>query len=297
MLGDSRHNRAWFGAAILGMALLGACSDGTPTNQGTSTTQQAALDAGDASADETEMAVGAMQGPDGALLASLTTTQSSGMSAVVFPHSLCATVSSTTDTDGDGIRDNTTYTYAVPACSFSGWRLGSVDLTGSISISDPDPAPSFAFLLTYDNFKWLYTAPNGVNSWSATRNGTRTLTANASQLTLSNQVSILRTFAHRSDATVAHNTQLVFTPDAGSSLVLGQPLPSGSIAKTGQVTFDRDSVLTFNVNTVVPLRYDATCAVWPRITAGEIHLELTSGGYVKVLWTGCGQVATRTWVE
>ena len=243
MSGDSRHTRGLLGAAMLGIALLGACSDGTPTTPATSATQQSALDAGDVTADETEMAVGALQGPDGALLASFNTAQAAGMSANVLPHALCATVSSTTDTDGDGIRDNSTFTYALPACSFTGWRGGQVDLTGTISISDPDPAPSFAFLLTYDNFRWVYTAPNGVNSWSATRNGSRTLTANASQLTLSNQVSIVRTFAHRNDATVAHNTQLVFTPDAGSALALGQPLPSGSVTKTGQVTFDRNEPL------------------------------------------------------
>lgn len=294
MYGDPRHTRALMRTAVFGIVLLSACSDGTPTTPAVSATQQSALDAGDVTADETEMAVEALQGPSGALLASFTTTAPAGTAADV---TLCATVSSTSDTDGDGIRDNSTFTFALPACHFTGWRGGSVDLTGVISISDPDPAPSFAFLLTYDNFKWVYTAPNGVNSWSATRNGSRTLTASASQLSLSNQVSIVRTFAHRADATVSHNTDLVFTPDVGSTLALGQPLPSGSITKTGQVTFNRDAVLTFNVNTVVPLRYDATCVTWPRITAGEVHLELSTGGYVKVLWPGCGQLATRTWVD
>jgi hypothetical protein len=210
---------------------------------------------------------------------------------------LCATVSSTADTDGDGIRDNASFTYALPACSFTGWRGGVVELTGVISITDPDPSPSFAYRLGYDSFTWRYTAPNATDSWSATRNGSRTLTATQSQLSLSNQVSIVRTFARRGDATVAHNTLIDFTPDAGTTLARGEPLPSGNAVKSGQVTFSRNGeVRTFSVSTITPLRYDATCTAAPRISAGEVHYVLSDGSYVKVLWGGCGQAAIRTWV-
>jgi len=281
------------GAALIGVAFLGGCSDSTSPTGTTAVVQQDALDVGEASADETELALDALGGADGALSMSLMSSQSS--SALLMP--LCATVSSTADTDGDGIRDNAAFTYALPACSFTGWRGGSVELTGVISISDPDPAPSFAYLLTYDNFKWQYTAPSGVDSWSATRNGSRSLTATQSQLSLSNQVSIVRTFARRGDATVAHNTLLVFTPDAGSTLVRGEPLPSGTAVKSGQVTFNRNgTVRSFSVNTITPVRFDASCTAAPRISAGELHYELSDGSYVKVLWSGCGQPAVRTWV-
>ena len=293
MSGDRRHVRArlaW--AALVGAAFLGACSDSASPTGTSAGVQQDALDLGEASADETELALDALGGVNAALSLVSRTTD---IPAVLMP--LCATVSSTADTDGDGIRDNATFTYALPACSFTGWRGGTVELTGVIGISDPDPAPSFAYLLTYDNFRWQYTAPNTVDSWSATRNGSRTLTATASQLSLSNQVSIVRTFAHRGDATAAHNTLLVFTPDAGSALVRGQPLPSGIAVKSGQVTFSRNgSVRSFTVNTVTPLRFDASCTTAPRISAGEIHYELSDGSYLKVLWGGCGQRAVRTWV-
>ena len=294
MSGDLRHMRARLvGAALVGAVFLGACSDTTSPTGAPAAVQQDALDLGTASADETELALDALGGADGALSMSLMSTPS--IPAILRP--LCATVSSTVDTDGDGIRDNSTFTYALPACSFTGWRGGNVELTGVISISDPDPAPSFAYLLTYDNFKWRYTAPNTVDSWSATRNGSRTLTATQSQLSLSNQVSIVRTFARRGDATVAHNILLVFTPDAGTTLVRGQPLPSGTATKSGQMTFSRDgTVRSFTVNTVTPLRYDASCTAAPRVSAGEVHYELSDGSYVKVLWPGCGQVAVRTWV-
>jgi hypothetical protein len=295
---DLHHTRArmlW--SALLGAAFLGACSDGTTLpSDTTSVVQQDALDMGAASADETELAIDALGSADDAVAMSLSSTATNG-SLLAIRRPLCATVSATTDTDGDGIRDNTAFTYALPACSFTNWRGGSVELTGVISVSDPDPAPSFAYLLAYDSFRWQYTAPNTVDSWSATRNGSRTLTASSAQLSLSNQVSIVRTFARRADATVAHNTLLVFTPDAGSELVRGNPLPSGSAVKSGQVTFSRNgNVRTFTVNTVTPLRFDASCTVAPRVSAGEIHYELSDGSYVEVLWSACGVPAVRTWV-
>ena len=294
MSGDLRHLRARLaGTALLGSLFLGACSDSTSPSGSTPVTPQDALDLGAASADETELALDAIAGADGALSMSLMSSTSAP--ALLMP--LCATVSSTADTDGDGIRDHASFTYALPACSFTGWRGGTVELTGVISVSDPDPAPSFAYLLTYDDFRWQYTAPSSIDSWSATRNGSRTLTATQSQLSLSNEVSIIRTFAHRADATVSHNTLLVFTPDAGSTLVRGQPLPSGTAVKSGQVTFSRNgNGRTFSVNTVTPLRYDASCTTSPRISAGEIHYELADGSYVKVLWSGCGLAAIRSWV-
>jgi hypothetical protein len=298
MSGDVRHLQSLGTVAgLCGVLLLGACSSGDPIDGDDAATEALAVDAAQASADETELAADALHGASYALSVNERTVHSTGIGALYVPRALCATVSSTADSDGDGVRDNSTYTYALPACSFEGWRGGTVELTGSIAISDPDPAPSFAYQLTYDDFQWKYTSPNRLNSWSATRNGSRRLTATASQLTLSNQVSIVRTFAIRADATVSQNTQLAYTPDTGSSLTVGQPLPSGTAVKSGQVTISRNAVVrSFTVNTITPLRFDATCATAPRITAGEIHYELTSGGYAKVTWSGCGVLPVVEWV-
>lgn len=278
--------------------ILGACSSGDPVDTDPALVEAAAIDAAQASADETELAAEAMGGADYALSLS-SAVPAQGIAAFRWvPRPLCATVSSSGDSDGDHVRDNATYTYSLPTCSFEGWRGGTVELTGTISISDPDPAPSFAYQLTYADFRWTYTSPNGANSWSAVRNGSRTLTATAAQLTLANQVSIVRTFPVRGEGTVAHNTLLVFTPDAGASLQVGEPIPSGLAVKSGQVSFSRNGTTrTFQVNTVAALRFDATCASAPRITAGEVHYELASGGYAKVTWSGCGVLPSIEWVR
>jgi hypothetical protein len=295
MSGDSRHLPRL--VLLAGVVTLAACAGGDPVDSDPVLVESAAIDAAQVSADEVELSAEALNGVTYALSVSDAEAQSGIPAFRWVPRPLCATVSSTADSDGDQVRDDATYTFALPACSFEGWRGGTVELTGSISISDPDPAPSFAYQLTYDDFQWKYTSPNQLNSWSATRNGSRTLTATSAQLTLSNQVAIVRNFPVRGVGTVSHNTQLVFTPDAGSSLQVGEPIPSGTAVKSGQVTFSRNGTTrTFQVNTVTPLRFDASCTSAPRISAGEVHYELAGAGYANVVWPGCGILPTVQWV-
>lgn len=295
MPGDIRHLPRL--VLLAGAVSLGACTGGDPVDSDPVLVERAALDAAQVSADEVELSAEALNGAPYALSLSMGVAQPGVAALHWVPRPLCATVTSTADSDGDLVRDNATYTYSLPACSFQGWRGGTVELTGSISISDPDPAPSFAYQLAYDDFQWTYTSPNQANSWSASRNGSRTLTATAAQLTLSNQVSIVRSFPVRGVATVSHNTQLVFTPDAGSALQVGEPIPSGTAVKSGHVTFSRNGTArTFQVSTIAALRFDATCTSAPRISAGEVHYELAGGGFAKVVWPGCGILPTVEWV-
>lgn len=295
MPGDTRHLR-WLVLAA-GAITVGACAAGDGVDNDPALVGAAATDAAQASADEIELAADALHGAQFALSPGMAEPRAGFPSFRWVPRPLCATVSATGDTDGDHVRDNATYTYALPECAFQGWRGGTVELTGSIAVSDPDPAPSRAYQLSYHDFRWAYTSPNQANTWSAVRNGSRTLAATASQLTLVNEVTITRSFPVRGEATVAHATQLVFTPDAGTALQVGEPLPSGTATKLGQVTFSRHGTTrTFQVRTVTPLRLDATCPSAPRISSGEVHYELQGGGYARVTWTGCGVLPTVDWV-
>ena len=186
MSGDIRHLQRL--VLLAGTVSLGACAGGDPVDSDPVLIASAAIDAAQVSAAEVELSAEALNGAPYALSLSMVAAQPGVATLRWVPRPLCATVSSTADSDGDLVRDNATYTYSLPGCSFQGWRGGTVELTGSISISDPDPAPSFAYQLTYDDFQWKYTSPNQANSWSGTRNGSRTLTATTAQLTLSNQV-------------------------------------------------------------------------------------------------------------
>ena len=88
---------------------------------------------GAASADETELAIDALNSADDAVAMSLSSTPTNG-NLLAIRRPLCATVSATSDTDGDGIRDNTSHS-PTPCrqCSFTSWRGGNVELTGVIS--------------------------------------------------------------------------------------------------------------------------------------------------------------------
>ena len=50
---------------------------------------------------------------------------------------------------------------------------------------------------------------------------------------LTNNITVDRTFPVRAPASVTHDLVLTFTPDEGSTIILGQPLPDGTFVKAG----------------------------------------------------------------
>jgi hypothetical protein len=123
------------------------------------------------------------------------------------------------------------------------------------------------------------------------------LTGNASGLSLSNSITVVRISPARPQGTVSHNLLLQFTPDAGASLERGEPLPDGTFTESGTVTWSRAGrSRTFTVSTVAPLVWDASCPTERKIASGEIHLTLASGGYVRLVWSGCGEDPERSFV-
>lgn len=286
---------------LAAMLLLAACSDdngdsgnGPPAG---GTDRSAALDAATASAEETEQAVDAVAGTASALSPQ---GLRAGLRALVIPpRPLCAAASSTTDSDGDGTLDNAVYTYALPACAFTDFRGGgTLELTGGIRVSDPDPAPGYAYRLEYQDFEWKRAAADSAQSFSAVRNGSRALTLEEGRLVLQSALTMRRSFAPRPDASVATEVRSVFTPAAGSALAFGQPMPAGTIEQSGAVTMIRSGVTErYDVRTITPLSVDPTCAGFPRVSAGEVHYVLPDSSYVRMTWPGCGVAAVQEFVE
>lgn len=271
------------GAALL---LVSACSDSTTPSPGTAISAADVSDIGAAAGDEVEQAVSALTNP-----------AAQGVVSPTAPAG-CATVDDETDTDGDLAPDAATYTFALPACSFTGFRGGTLEVTGTIVLSDPTPdAPDLAATATLNDFTFAFTSPNATRTYTAVRNGTRTLTGNASGATLSNAITVVRSAPGRAEATVVHNLLLTFTPTAGESLAFGAPLPDGTFTKSGTFTWSRGSTsLTFTVTTVEPLVWDASCTTERKIASGEIHATLADGGYIRTVWTACGEDPSRSYV-
>ena len=265
--------------ALLLLAVTG-CSDSTNPSGGSTTLSAAETsDIGAAEGDEVDQSVEALE-VDGT------------------SRWQCATVDNTTDTDGDGAPDNATFTFALPACSFTGFRGGGLEVTGTIALSDPTPASvDFAYQATLTDLQFKFTSPNASLSYTALRNGTRVLTGNAAGASLSNTVTVVRTVPGLPATTVSHNLLLSFTPASGESLALGQPLPSGTFTRSGTFIWSRaGGSRTFTVTTIEPLVWDASCTTDRKIVSGETHATLSDGSYVKTVWNGCGNDPTRTFV-
>ena len=253
-------------------ALLGACSDSSsPSGDNLSSVE--ANDAALAQADETEDVTDALS-----------------------PDAGCATISSLVDADNDGTPDDAIFTYALPACHFTGYLGGTLDLTGQVTVQDPTPdAADLNRAVTLADFTYAFTTPTA-RSFTSVRNGTRNLTGSATNITLNNNVTIHRSVPSKPLATIVHNLQAVFTPEAGSTITAGNPLPNGTIVVTGQLTWSRDGRShVFTVTTPVPLVYDASCSGprRERVSSGEIHWTLPSGKIIITTWTACGVPPTH----
>lgn len=270
------------GAALL---LVSGCSDST-TPSGTVIPAAEVSDIGAAVGDEVEQSVSALLSP--AAQGTVSPTAPAG----------CATVDDETDTDGDQTPDAATYTFALPACSFTGFRGGTLEITGTIVLSDPTPqGADFAATATLNDLAFVFTSPNSTHTYSAVRNGTRTLTGDASSASLSNAITVVRSVPGRPDATVVHNLLLTFTAAEPLSLAVGQPLPDGTFTKTGTFTWSRGAVSrTFTVTTVEPLVWDASCTTERKIASGEIRATLADGGYIRTVWSACGEDPERSFV-
>jgi hypothetical protein len=277
---------------------IAACSDSTSPGSSGNIPAAEVDDIGDAAADEVDQSANALTVGGAEAGAAVQTSAAQAVVGFTPPGTSCATVDNTTDSDGDGAPDHATFTFALPACSFTGFRGGTLEITGTIELTDPTPSSAdFAYQASLTDFQFKFTSPNQARSYTAVRNGTRALTANAASASLSNNITVVRSFTGRADATVSHNTLLTFTAAQGESLAEGQPLPNGTFVKSGTLVWSRNGVSrTFTVTTVEPLVWDANCTTDRKIASGEVHWTLADGSYIKTVWTGCGVDPTRTFV-
>jgi hypothetical protein len=293
-----RTHWATMASAVAGslFILLSGCNDAAGPAGGIVLSLTETQDIGDAVADDVDQAIGSITNEGAAF------SVAGGQSAITFtppPGPGCATVDDMTDTDGDGAPDDATFTFALPACSHTGFRGGTLEVTGTVNISDPTAAsPDFNYLATLTNFQFKLTSPNTARSFTATRNGTRALSGDATGASLSNDITLVRSAPNRADATITHDFTISFTPAEGETLTLGLPLPNGTFTKDGTLTWTRGLISrSFTFTTVTPLVWDASCTTDRKIASGEIHATLPDGGYIRTVWTGCGVEPTRTFVR
>src|SRR6266508_2627977 len=124
---------AWILAAAA-TASLTACHESTTPNPGPSNEQAAAI--GTTAQDQVE--------------ASLNTLTLPTLLVPIGDGPPCATPSSATDSDGDGIPYDATYEFTSPPCHFTGFRGGTLDVVGQLRMQDPTPtAAGFGYEATF----------------------------------------------------------------------------------------------------------------------------------------------------
>ena len=203
-----------------------------------------------------------------------------------------------TDTDGDFAPDAATYTFALPACSFTGFRGGTLEVTGTIVLSDPTPeAADLAATATLNDFKFRFTEP-GREPHLLGAPERHPHADRQRRGRLAEQPG--HRGAERAESRGCHRRPqpaAELHPGAGESLAFGEPLPDGTFTESGTFTWSRGSVSrTFTVTTVAPLVWDASCTTDRKIASGEIHATLADGGYIRTVWTACGEDPTRSFV-
>jgi hypothetical protein len=225
----------------------------------------------------------------------LTIPWAQGMLAATAPG--CATVDDETDSDGDFAPDVATYTFALPACGLTGFRGGMLEVTGTIVLEDPTPdAPDLAVTATLSNLAFRFTSPNATSTYSAVRNGTRTITARpwrvAQQRSHGGPEPAGACRRHDRPQPAAH-----VRPCGGRARRLRRAPAERHLVRTGWFTWSRGSVSrTFTVTTARPLVWEASCTTDRKIASGETHATLGDGSYIRTVWTGCGEDPTRSFV-
>jgi len=206
------------------------------------------------------------------------------------PETPCATPSSATDSDGDGIPDDAVYNFVAPPCRFGDFRGGTLELIGQLQIQDPVPGTAgFGYEATITTLRTPFSA--GDAGYSITRNGFRVLGGSISALQLTTDLQAIRTFPGQSDAAVEEQWTVAYTPE--SPLQINRPVPSGTLDVSGTFGWARGTEsFALTVTTPTPLHYNAGCAGSPqRFDAGELHASGVFGetpGRVQLRWSGCG---------
>ena len=204
------------------------------------------------------------------------------------------------DPDQDGVPTLLTIRFNPDPCVFNLGRT-AIEFSGSVTVSDPVPDQAgYDIDEVIDHFGVAHTLPNG-RAKAMVRNGTRGVRHDTGndQLQAQEMVITAHTTPGRAFREAAADWQLTF--DGNAAIVFDQPLPSGTLTIEGSWSLrNHNHERAFDVTTVTPLAYDATCTdARPllRFTEGEIHKTLVRNGtqiaIIKLTWTGCGQEPAR----
>ena len=214
----------------------------------------------------------------------------------------CPVASSTTDTDGDGVPDDATYTFnGLPDCGFSD-STGSAEITGSIRIMDPSTT-QVGYNGTFSNL--LLSLSGSGYSFSEKLNGTQNILGSATNVSLSHHLTtdLVATGSGSGqdvNGSISENWNVDFAAGQGGAIALDSDLPSGTFNINGSFTYNVNGQnFSFSIATQTALQFDSSCFASQQFTAGELRAQVSNNngsGYIKVVYNACGVDPTVTLV-
>jgi hypothetical protein len=288
-----RNRPALAGAFFASLTLLAACGDDDngPTNDDTELTQAEANALGNELREE-------IAGLSATTSLSTILNPGNAPAAAGAVRAPCPTLSEDpiTDADEDGIPDDLTATFNPTDCILTSWGGQAVlTLDGAIRVEDlseSDPA----LRISFDEFEGLFTYNNKALRREA--NGRVQFETSAAGFAGYDSTTVEQEATGRPDASLKKGWSIAFTTAEEEDFTVNQPLPDGEFDLNGSLRRTwGDKVREFNVTTVAPLEYDASCISDDRIVAGELDAEFDSEEHhatVNIVWNGCGVDPTVT---
>jgi hypothetical protein len=212
------------------------------------------------------------------------------------PNCVPTATGDTTDSDGDGIENNATYTFTAANCFYQDTLGNGFAVTGSVSIQDTDGgATLFGFAIDFNRRKVLFysdSASAGFD-WDGTHTATVTsATATTNQaFTARWRVNDLPVYSAR------YSWGLVYTPDTGTiDPSTQQTLPDGTFDLTGAYAWSgqfgtADGDWTFNISTPTPLHWSSSCeGLDPPFDGGQVRASINGRSNIGFTadFTACG---------
>ncbi|HUF27743.1 MAG TPA: hypothetical protein VMM18_12275 [Gemmatimonadaceae bacterium] len=198
------------------------------------------------------------------------------------------------DTDGDGVPDDLSITFALPACQFT-MEDGTFAITGVFWIYDPTPAAEgMALAFGLDRLEVRISSPE--LDLTATRDGNAIVSATTAGLSQTQSWTETASAPGYPSIAAALDWTASFAAAAGQTLAPGQPLPDGSYAPNGSFSYrEGKRVASLTVTTVTPLQYSAACAsgetfALSPFTAGEFRVSVAGqqgSVHVRVTYSDC----------
>jgi hypothetical protein len=212
----------------------------------------------------------------------------------------CApSISDATDTDGDGILDNSTAVFTTANCSvYDSLTATTITITGSISVLDTDDLDTqFGYTVGLSRFEVTLsdtvtqTADISIGISGTFGADVTLLTATGTQ-DVRTRLDIGNTTVFTDDATWT----VAYAPTTGNIDPANPTLPAGDFTVDGGYSFSGDvgqgsAAWAFGVNTTAPLNYDGTCQDpnWP-FESGTLDVFISARQTVgfTVTYAGCG---------